>query len=169
MKIFFFVLLVLTQPSFAKTIYKLEFHSAPPLDFSAQSFELSPIYLNKVGTNGSLIDIRQLEAIREFKNNEIEMSEGETKIIGLVLKCKSGMKADFFVAPHEIHPGTRALDFKFDCLCYHHAYHMEKGKMWYRILKLYHTLDANKNAKSPEIITLRHEAQPWKNESLNGK
>ncbi len=162
-------LLLIAQSGFAKTIYKLKFSNSTPLDFSVQSFELSPTRADKVGTNGSLIDIRQLEPLREFKGNEIEMTAGETKIIGLVLKSKSQMKADFFVAPHEIQPGIRALDFKFDCLCYHHAYHLEKGKMWYRILKLYHSLDASKLTKSAEVVTLSHEFQPWKNESSNDR
>jgi hypothetical protein len=153
-------LLLFCLPSLAKTIYKLEFKSVPPLDLTYQVFELSPLLVDKVGTNGSIKDIKQLDTIREFKNGEIQLSEKETKIIGLVVKSKSNSKADFFVDPHEIHPAAKALDFKFDCLCYHHAYHLEKDKMWYRIMKLTHSYDSNKS----KVVILKHEFQPWKEE-----
>lgn len=138
--------------------FQLSFKNTGDLDFEYETYELPPIFKDKVGTNGSLDDIQQLTPIKKFPQNRLDLSMNETKYIGLVVKSKTQKAFDFIVAPHSTNQPTHALDFKFNCLCYHHAYHLEKNKMWYRILQLQNSGLAQATGTT---IILDHEFIPW--------
>jgi hypothetical protein len=140
------------------TTYQLQWEFPKELDFDVRVFELSPVYERKLSTNGDIIDVNQLTPLREFKNGKVEISKGGAKILGLVFISRSKEEADFYVAPHSTEPGASTLDFKFTCLCYHHAYHMKKGFMWYRILKLSDITTADEPVKT---VYLKHKVVLW--------
>ncbi|HEX7672818.1 MAG TPA: hypothetical protein VF412_01535 [Bdellovibrio sp.] len=137
--------------------FKLAFKNTGGLDLQYETYDLPLIFKDKVGTNGSITDIRQLTPIKKLKNDELTLGENETKLIGLVVRSKSHKAYDFFVAPHSTNQPQATLDFKFNCLCYHHVYHLEKGKMWYRVMELQNTV----LAKAGKTIVLSHEFIPW--------
>lgn len=151
------LMLLISVPAWSSTLYRLEFKSAPSLDLVYELYELPPVFSDKVGTNGTITDVRQLTPTREIKSGEVELAGPLNILIGLVVKSKSGKAVDFFVSPHHIHPAAKGLDFKFECLCYHHAYHLEKGKMWYRVMKLSNMVSGDKK----ETVVLTHDVVPW--------
>lgn len=155
------LMLLVAVPGWANTLYRLEFKSAPALDFVYELYELPPIFADKIGTNGTITDVRQLTPIRELKGGEVQLAGLQNVLIGLVVKSKSGKAADFFVSPHHIHPAAKGLDFKFECLCYHHAYHLEKGKMWYRVMKLSNVV---RPSGKRQTVVLTHDVVPWTKE-----
>jgi hypothetical protein len=64
------------------------------------------------------------------------MEPGQNKRFALVVNNKSGKPAFFFAAPHVVHPAEHSLGFKFKCLCINHAFRVEAGESWYRIVEL---------------------------------
>jgi len=154
-----FIGLLISCASWGSTTYQLIWKNHAPLDMKYQLFELAPAFSEKVGTQGSILSPDQLMPVREFKNHQVEFKNQKSLILALVAQSPSGNAFDFYVAPHHTHPDSAGLDFKFNCLCYHHIYHLEKGKLWYRIMRLSHT---SKAKDSKQVIKLEHDLIPWK-------
>lgn len=157
MKKLFWCVVLASLNSWGNTTYKLIWNNKTPLDLKYQLYELLPAYSSKVGTHGNILQIEQLTPVREIKNMEVTFNTNKSVILALVAKSPSNQAVDFFVAPHHTHPPSAGLDFKFNCLCYQHVYHMEKGKLWYRIMKLTNTTKSS----VVQLIKLEHDVIPW--------
>lgn len=163
-KIFFLAFLLFSGVAHA-TKYQLEWQFPKELDFDVSVYELSPAFGSKVGSSGVITEPSQLLPIKEIKNGIVDLASQNSIVLGLVFKSRSGKAADFYVAPHSTEPGQASLGFQFNCLCYHHAYHMKKGLLWYRILKLSSTgMEAEAGAEG-KIVHLKHQVVVWKGEA----
>lgn len=146
--------------TFAKDRFELVFKTQSPLNFDIELYELKAAqYSSKVGDQGPLLDIKQLEAVKKITDLKFDLKNEDEIYLALVVKNKNKQKASFFVAPHHTNPSHASLDFKFNCLCYHHIYHVEGGAMWYRVMRLLNTKHGNMGSNQ---VVLSHTMVPWK-------
>lgn len=159
-------LLLMGSQAQARQSFELLFKNTGALDFEYETYEIPTKYKDKVGFNGPLDNIKQLEGAKKLEGNRLTLEPGTTAYIALVVKSKSAKDVKFFVAPHSNSRPEYELDFKFNCLCYHHIYHLEKGRMWFRVLQL-KNIESSSEKSSP-LIKLQHEFILWNGESPKG-
>lgn len=80
------------------------------------------------------LDPLQIGGVME--NSGFVMEPGQNRRFALVSKNKTDKPLFFFAAPHVVHPAEHSLGFKFKCLCINHAFRVEPGETWYRIVEL---------------------------------
>lgn len=77
----------------------------------------------------------ELPAEKLLQDASFVLPAGAVKRFVLVVRNESHKKLFFFAAPHTVHPVEHSLGFKFKCLCINHAYSVEPGQAWYRIVE----------------------------------
>lgn len=73
---------------------------------------------------------------KEIQDSTLVMKAGETKKFVLVLENNSKKPIYFFAAPHVVEPDYFSFGFKFKCLCINHAFMVDAGEVWYRIVEM---------------------------------
>lgn len=157
LKYFAIVLIFIGEWAHASSLFQLQFKNTGNLDFIYSIYELPPNMSGKVGAMGSLQKVTELGTIKILKDGSIELNSNEDKILALVVEAKKTREVDFYVSPHSNNQPQYDLDFRFNCLCYGHVYHLEKGKSWFRILKLSTKNLESKIKKKNEVIQLSHD------------
>jgi len=71
-----------------------------------------------------------------IKGDTILMAKGSTRKLVLAVRNDTGEPIFFFAAPHFMSPPEGALGFKFKCLCVNHAFKIDPGKTWFRVVEL---------------------------------
>jgi hypothetical protein len=87
----------------------------------------------QTGTVGALSELPLGE---ELSGHSVAVTPGHPRRLILVYANHGGAPAYFFAAPHHTEPEESALGFKFKCLCVNHAYQVEPGRFWYRVVEL---------------------------------
>jgi hypothetical protein len=116
-------------------------------------------------TTDSVKDEHQLPFGKEIEDSTFLLKPGLAKRFALGYKNTTDKPIYFFAAPHAAEPPENSLGFKFKCLCINHAYHLEPGETWYRIVefKLSKVFSANQIALKHTLISI----SPEKAKSIN--
>lgn len=72
----------------------------------------------------------------ELAGGAMKLAPGTAKTFVLVLENAGKDAIHFFASPHVVDPPEYSLGFKFKCLCINHAFSVEAGKTWYRVVRL---------------------------------
>jgi len=73
---------------------------------------------------------------QKIVNSTFVIEQGKVRRFALVMKNTTDKPIYFFAAPHSAKPAEHSLGFKFKCLCINHAYTINPGQVWYRVVEL---------------------------------
>lgn len=72
----------------------------------------------------------------EISESTIVVQPGRYKEFILGMQNNSDQPIFFFASPHSVQPPQYSLGFKFKCLCINHAFTVNPGEFWYRVVRL---------------------------------
>ena len=85
---------------------------------------------------GIVNDEKKLPVSSPIDNETLYIKRGGKKLFVLVVHNNGSEARQFFAAPHSVDPPELSFGFKFKCLCVNHAFRIQPGEFWYRVVEL---------------------------------
>lgn len=147
--------------------FKWEIGSLP---FEVKMFQAPLSMAGRVGEQGELVDMQSMPVLAPIEKS-LKVKDIDSTVMYLVLKNKSKNTIHFSVVPHSIQPAEASLGMDFRCLCYGHVYTIKPNGLWYRIMRVTHTITDEKDRViqlSHKIFKTKKPDKPPEKETLKG-
>lgn len=128
-----------------------------------EAFDVRPASKFDISETRNVADMKQVPATEKLASS-FDMNPGQSKTFVLVIKNDTDQDWFFNASPHSIMPMESSMGQKFECLCNHMIYKVQKKSIWYRIVRF--ELEKDFNGSS---VDLTHHIIGVDSKAANGK